>query len=67
MLTKQQSAIVDHLKRTNQNGYIHPETPEAKQLAPKMLPIHKADVGLFGGNPDELGAYYEALNDARLA
>lgn len=63
MLTRQQAAIIDHLKRTNQNGYIQAESPEAKRLAPDML--HENECGLFRGTPDELSAYYEALNEAR--
>lgn len=63
MLTNQQGAIIDHLKRTNQNAYIQAESAEAKRIASIML--HENEAGLFGGTPDELSAYYEALNEAR--
>lgn len=65
MLTNQQSAIVDHLKRTNQSAYVQAESSEAKRIVQTML--HKNEAGLFGGTPDELSAYYEALNEARKA
>lgn len=67
MLTKQQAVIIEHLKRTGQNASIKVDNPRNRELAEKLLPMHKFYSDLYGGTPDQLQAYYEAVNVAHVA